>query len=179
MGFLDKLLKKESQTVQDKTSDSNHHAEPMKETIYAFVSGELVDIKKVPDEMFAAEMLGKSVAIEPTDNVIKAPCKGTVITVFDTKHAIGISTEQGVELLLHIGINTVDLKGEYFQVFVKEGDIVEAGQKIAEVDMDQVREKGYPAVTMLIITNSDDYKDFNVTEPQIVEGTEVVMTVLK
>ena len=121
------------------------------------LSGTVVALKDVPDATFAEGVLGDGIAVEPSEGKVVAPCKGTVSTLFDTHHAIGLTLENGVELLVHIGINTVELNGEGYSAFVEEGDEVSPGQTLLTFDPDFLRSKGYQTVTPVIVTNSDEY----------------------
>lgn len=121
------------------------------------LSGTVVALKDVPDATFAEGVLGDGIAVEPSEGKVVAPCKGTVSTLFDTHHAIGLTLENGAELLVHIGINTVELNGEGYSAFVEEGDEVFPGQTLLTFDPDFLRSKGYQTVTPVIVTNSDEY----------------------
>ncbi len=125
--------------------------------IAAPLNGNAIPLEEVPDETFAKGVLGLGAAIEPCEGKVVAPADGTVETIFDTKHAIGLSLDNGAEILIHIGINTVELNGEGYQAFVAEGDKVKKGQTLITFDMDFIKSKGYPLVTPVIVTNSDDY----------------------
>ncbi len=129
-----------------------------KETILAIVAisdGTLMDLKKVNDETFANKMLGDGIALKLENDFICSPANGTLTTLFPTGHAFGVLTEEGVELLVHIGIDTVNLKGEGFDVLVKQGDRVRAGEPIVRVDRSKIEKMGYDLTTMLIVTNDN------------------------
>ncbi len=133
-------------------------AEALQENVVAApLNGKAIPLADVPDETFAKGVLGLGAAIEPTEGKVVAPADGTVETIFDTKHAIGLSLNNGAEILIHIGINTVELGGEGYQAFVAEGDKVKKGQTLITFDMDFIKSKGYNTVTPVIVTNSDDY----------------------
>jgi PTS system beta-glucosides-specific IIC component len=125
--------------------------------IAAPVSGEIKALDQVKDDAFSSGALGKGVGIVPSENVVKSPIKGKVISLFPTHHAIGIVSEEGVEVLLHIGIDTVDLNGKYFKALVAQGDEVVIGTPLIEVAFDQVIAAGYDPTVMMIITNTQDY----------------------
>lgn len=129
-----------------------------KDILLSPLTGTVVAIKDVPDETFAAEILGKGAAVEPAIGEVFAPADGEVSTLFDTKHAIGLTLNNGVELLIHIGINTVDLNGEGFEAHVSEGDKVKKGQKLITFDKALIAEKGFKTVTPVIVTNPDDFE---------------------
>ncbi len=122
------------------------------------VKGKVVPLSEVPDETFSQEMLGKGVAIIPEENHFYAPVSGEVSVVFPTGHAIGLTSEDGTELLIHIGLDTVQLNGEGFHVKVKQGQKVKQGDLIVEVDIDAIKEKGYSLITPVLVTNPDQYE---------------------
>ncbi|MMZ62622.1 PTS system beta-glucoside-specific EIIBCA component [compost metagenome] len=108
--------------------------------------------------------MGKGAAILPTVGVVYAPFSGTVQTLFKTKHAIGLVSSEGVETLIHIGINTVKLKGEHFTTFVKEGDIVQKGDKLVEFDIEAIRNAGYDTTTSVIVSSLATYTEISIKE---------------
>lgn len=140
------------------------------------IIGEAVLFSEVPDPMFAGEMLGKGIAIKPTEGILYAPCDGVITMVYDTKHAIGMTTQNDIEILLHVGVDTVELKGEFFEVLVENGDEVGKGKPLLKFDIDGIIEKGYPTITPMIITNTDDYDMITVIKQGNVDvDTEVLM----
>lgn len=138
-------------------SNNNLKITPEKNCIYAPVSGVSVPLACVNDQMFSRELLGKGLAIKPDSNVIYAPVSGTVAVAPKSCHAVALLSPDGLEVLVHIGINTVELKGKYFKRFVSKGDNVKAGQKLIEFDREKIKAKGYDVVTPIIITNSANY----------------------
>lgn len=130
--------------------------------IMAPMTGELVKLETVPDEVFSAGMLGAGAAIVPTDGTVVAPVSGTVTSVFPTKHAIGLTSDSGVEVLLHVGLDTVKLDGEGFETFVVANQRVQVGEKLLTVDLDVLQKHGLNPVTMMVITNSADLDDVSV-----------------
>ncbi|MCR5012519.1 MAG: glucose PTS transporter subunit IIA [Lachnospiraceae bacterium] len=128
-------------------------------TICSPLKGNAIPLAEVPDETFAGEILGKGMAIEPSEGAVYAPCDAEVSTLFPTNHAIGLTTKEGVEILIHVGIDTVQLDGKGYKAFVAEGDKVTKGQKLIEFNIDEIKAAGYKTVTPVIITNTDDYKD--------------------
>lgn len=143
----------EENLIEDNTSINDEN------TIAAPMNGNAIPLEEVPDETFAQGVLGLGAAIEPNEGKVVAPADGTVETIFDTKHAIGLSLNNGAEILIHIGINTVELGGEGYKAFVAEGDKVKKGQTLITFDMDFIKSKGYKLVTPVIVTNSDDYSE--------------------
>lgn len=122
-------------------------------------NGVAVPLSQVSDPTFAEEILGKGAAVIPSEGKIYAPVDGEVAMVFDTKHAVSLTTEFGVEVLVHIGLDTVQLKGQYFEAHIKAGDHVKAGDLMISLDLEKVKEAGYDVVTPVLICNSSDYAD--------------------
>lgn len=122
--------------------------------VNAVVSGELIELSRVSDEVFAKKMMGDGYAVEPDDTTITAPFDGKIAFVFPTKHAVGLIGESGVEVLIHVGIDTVELKGEGFESLVSEGQEVKAGHPLLKVDFEGIMQKGYSKTTMVVVTNS-------------------------
>lgn len=125
--------------------------------VYSPLKGKAVLMADVPDETFATDVLGAGAAVDPTEGKVVAPADGEVSTLFDTHHAIGLTLDNGMELLIHVGINTVELNGEGYTAHVEEGDRVVRGQTLITFNMDLIRKKGYKTITPVIITNPDDY----------------------
>lgn len=128
------------------------------EPVYAPMNGHLVTIENVPDPTFSEKLMGDGIAIKPTDGELTSPVDGEIILIPNTKHAIGIKGSTGVELLIHIGLETVALKGEGFTVHVNEGDYVKVGDPLVTFDLDFIKEIAKSMITPIIITNSNDYK---------------------
>lgn len=125
--------------------------------LHAHMNGKVVPLEQVPDEAFSGKVLGDGCAIEPTDGKLYAPCDGVIDTVFDTCHAVNMRTDQGAELLLHVGIDTVKLGGKYFTAHVQDGQQVKTGDLLLSFDADKIRQAGYQLTTPLIVCNSEDY----------------------
>lgn len=125
----------------------------------ACVAGEAVALGSVNDPVFSSEAMGKGVAIIPEEGVLYAPADGEIVAVFETGHAVGMKTDSGVELLMHIGINTVEMNGEGFKKLVKGGERVERGARLIEFDIEKIKQSGYDTTTMLIVSNTGDCKD--------------------
>lgn len=123
------------------------------------VLGKAVSLEEVEDEVFSSGVLGKGIAVIPEKGEVYAPCDGEITTFFPTGHAVGIKTDQGAELLIHIGLNTVKLDGKGFQAVAKEGDMVKKGQLLLKFDIDFIKEEGYPVITPVIVSNSDEFVD--------------------
>ena len=147
--------------------------------LYSISEGTAILLSQVNDATFASEVLGKGIAVIPSKGEVVAPCDATVETVFDTKHAVGLSTENGMELLVHIGINTVELEGKYYTAHVKAGDHVKKGQLLISFDMDKIKDAGYDMTTPLIVTNSDDYKDVKILQEGSVTPSDKVLEIVE
>lgn len=146
--------------------------------ICAPVKGTLVPLSKVNDPTFAQEILGKGAAIEPEDGNFVSPVKGTVQAVFDTKHAIGFLTDDGLEVLIHVGLDTVNLKGKYFEALVSPGDAVEVGTPILKVDLESVKNEGYDVVTPILITNYMTRGDvISIDHGQVTTGDTIIKVI--
>ena len=134
-----------------------------------------IPLSEVKDATFASEVLGRGMAVIPSKGEVKAPCDATVSTIFDTKHAIGLATESGLELLIHIGVDTVELGGKFYTAHVKDGDVVKKGQTLITFDMDAIKAAGYDVTTPLIVTNTDDYEEVKMlAEGTVNNGSEVL-----
>lgn len=149
----------------DETAAPTISEKVAEEIVTAPVQGEVMPLSTAQDKAFAEGLLGKGVLIHPSVGEVVAPFDGTVATLFPTKHAIGLVSDHGLEVLIHVGLNTVELNGEHFESFVKQGDHVKKGQKLLTFDIEAIKAAGYPVETPIIITNSHDYA-------QIVEQTE-------
>ena len=145
--------------------------------ICAPVKGNVIALDAIPDATFAAGVLGDGVGIEPEEGIVVSPVDGEISTVVDSKHAVGISGPKGMELLIHVGVDTVNMKGEGFECFVKEGEKVKAGQKLIAFDIDKIRQAGYSATTAVLLTNSDDYSNFTVKKVGKTERMEELLSV--
>ena len=154
-------------------------AQITEETVKSPVRGRIIPLSEVSDETFSSEMLGTTVAVEPEDGRVVSPCDGEVINVFDTGHAVCIATKSGGELLIHIGVDTVKLGGKGFTKKVSDGQQVRAGDVLIEADLDTIRAEGYPAATMVILTNADEYSEVEKAAPGAVGIDGPVMTLKK
>ena len=164
-------------TTDATTADTT--AEIAEETLTSPVNGTQIPLSEVADEIFASEMLGTTVAVEPADGKIVAPCDGEVSNIFETGHAVCITTESGGELLIHIGIDTVKMDGKGFTKKVSDGDKVHAGDILVETDLEEIKNAGYQTTTMMILTNTDEFGNVTKAEPAEVKTTSKVMTLIK
>lgn len=141
------------------------------------MEGEAIPMSEVKDETFAAEVLGKGIAIIPKKGEVTAPCDAVVETVFATRHAIGLKADHGVEILIHVGINTVELGGKFYTSHVTEGDRVRTGQVMLTFDMEKIKEAGYDVTTPMIVTNSDDYQEIRILKTGNVTKQDAVLEI--
>lgn len=144
-------------------------------TLYAITDGEVIGIDHVADEMFSQKMLGDGIAFKSLDGIVIAPCHGVVTTLFPTNHAIGITTSDGAEILIHIGIDTVKENGNGFKAFVKQGDKIARGQKLITFDIEKLENKGYDLSIPMVLTNMDAISNIEVlVEGEVIVGKEVI-----
>ena len=139
-------------------------------------SGTLVPLSEVPDETFASGVLGEGIAIEPSDGLFCSPVDGTVETIAETKHAIGFAADNGLEILVHVGLETVSLNGEGFEILVKEGDRVKVGQPVAKADLALIRERGLKTITSIVLTGGADDMELHCAEGIAAAGKTPVLT---
>lgn len=168
----DEMTGTEKESADEEKESEKKEAEAV---IYAPLTGKVISREEIPDETFAAGILGDGVGIEPSVGEVTAPCDGEISTVAETKHAIGITGPAGMELLIHVGIDTVNMKGDGFAVLVSEGDKVKKGQKLLTFDMDKIRAAGYSTTTAVLLTNSDDYAAMTVERTGAVEAGEMII----
>ena len=165
--------------LSDSQADEGAKAEVTEEELRSPVNGKVIPLTEVTDETFASEMLGTTVAVEPEDGRIVAPCDGEVLNVFDTGHAVCLTTQSGGELLIHVGVDTVKLEGKGFTKKVSDGAKVHAGDVLIEADLDTIRNAGYPATTMVILTNADEYSEVKKAEPGVTGTDKIIMNLKK
>lgn len=149
-----------------------------KEKIFAPLTGKLLRLEDVPDPIFSKKVMGDGIAIQPTDGKVVSPVDGEVILVAETKHAIGIKSKTGAEILLHIGIDTVALKGEGFDIHVKAGEQVKHGDLLGTVDLDYIKQQASSTITSIIVTNGTDFEVFDASqESNTIAGETVIYSV--
>ncbi|MGL5328449.1 MAG: PTS sugar transporter subunit IIA [Peptostreptococcaceae bacterium] len=141
--------------------------EENKNQIVSPTNGEILELAQVPDEVFSQKMMGDGFAIKSSDGTIVSPVNGTIEMVFDTKHAVGLKNEDGLEILIHLGIDTVNLKGEGFEVFVKAGDTVKAGDKLIQMDVDFIQKNAKSDISPVIFTNLEDGKSVKIVTGKV------------
>ena len=169
----------EKEEMSPEVSEMPDGEEGKEEILFSPVKGKVIPLTEVSDETFASEMLGTTVAIEPADGKIIAPCDGEVSNIFDTGHAVCLTTKTGGELLIHVGIDTVKLDGKGFTKKVSDGDKVHAGDLLIEADLEVIKAAGYPAATMVILTNPEDFSAVEKAEPGEVREDSPVMKLEK
>ena len=147
-------------------------------TVASPLKGKLVELKDVKDEAFSSGALGKGVAVMPKEGVLYAPADGTISAFFPTGHAIGLTTDTGLELLMHVGMDTVQLDGKGFKPLAEAGDAVKKGQKLLEFDMELIQEAGYSLVTPVLVTNSDDFAEVVSARAEKVEPGDLLLSVM-
>lgn len=143
----------------EESSSSNEEIEEQVNEISVPLNGEVIALEKVNDPVFSEKTMGDGFAVIPTDGVIKAPFSGKVEAVFPTKHAIGLKSKSGVEVLIHIGINTIELNGKYFDIVIEAGDDIQKGQKIGSFDIEGIQSEGYDPTTVIVLTNLNDLNE--------------------
>lgn len=145
--------------------------------LVAPVSGKVIDLSEVPDPVFSQKMAGDGVGIDSTGDVVVAPADGVISIIFKTNHAFGMLLNNGVELLVHIGIDTVELDGAGFERLIQEGSKVKAGMPVIKIDRNLIKDKGYSLITPVLITNPDNLKELKYDIDMLVQaGKEAVVT---
>ncbi|MDX7986032.1 PTS glucose transporter subunit IIA [Xenorhabdus sp. 12] len=169
MGLLDKL---KSLVSDDKKNSGSIE-------IIAPLSGEIVNIEDVPDVVFAEKIVGDGIAIKPAGNKIVAPVDGTIGKIFETNHAFSIESDSGIELFVHFGIDTVELKGEGFKRIAEEGQRVQKGDLVLEFDLAFLEERAKSTLTPVVISNMDEIKELSKVNGSVVVGESVIMRIKK
>ena len=144
--------------------------------LISVVDGECKPLSQMSDEVFSSGMLGKGFMIEPKSNYFYSPCDGKIENVAETKHAYSILTDDGIDVLIHIGIDTVSLNGECFENQVAEGQKIKAGDLITIADIEQIKKNGYEATTAVIVTTSDKIEKLDFNYGTVLGGTDVCMS---
>ena len=144
--------------------------------IGAPVGGTVIAREEIPDETFAGGILGDGVGIIPTEGIVFAPFDGIVETVAETRHSVGLTAENGAELLIHVGVDTVKMEGDGFECFVKEGDKIKKGQKLIAFDSEKIKSSGYLDTVAVLVTNSEDFEDFKVIKTGKTEAGDLIIS---
>lgn len=165
LGFDDPMENEENRTIDGITE---------KKLVFSPIKGKVIPLKEVPDETFASEILGKGIAISPEEGKVFAPFDGEVVSVFDTLHAYGLRSDDGVEVLIHIGLETVRLEGKGFTAHVKQGDKISRGDLLVEMDLDLIQKEGYEIVTPIVFSNSDQIETIEYTKNNEVTNMDIL-----
>lgn len=165
------------ETTIETTTDTMAKIASGEKTLFAPLQGNVVPREQIPDETFASGVLGDGVGIEPETGEVTAPFDGVISSVTDTRHAIGITGPGDMEVLIHVGVDTVNMKGDGFELFVAEGDHVKAGQRLLAFDIDKIKAAGYSTTTAVLLTNSDDYAAFRVLKTGKTDRMEKIFTI--
>lgn len=181
--MADSGVEEAEQVAEQMDTDMNNHVleenkmiSDNKETIiYAPVNGKVICREDIPDETFASGIMGEGVGIKPEEEIIVAPFDGEITSVVDTGHAVGLTSSDGVELLIHVGVDTVKMQGDGFQVFVTEGQKVKTGEKLLKFDRDKIRKAGYSDTTAVLVTNSDDYSSVKTVAENVKQKDTVII----
>lgn len=158
-----------------KAATGQKNSKLTKEILVTPVAGDVLPLSEAGDAAFAEGIMGHGVVVLPSKGEVVAPADGIVMTLFPTKHAIGILTDAGAEVLIHVGIDTVQLDGKYFEAFVEQGDVVKKGQKLLAFDIDAIEAAGYSTQTPVIVMNTPSYEQINVTDQQTVSGQDMLL----
>lgn len=164
MGFFSKLFKGEEDAAN---------------TLFAPVDGKAVPVSQVSDPTFADEILGKGLAIKPSSNTVCSPCDGTIDLMFDTGHAVNLVSDSGIEILIHIGLDTVSLKGKHFKTLKNTGDKVKKGDPLIEFEKDEIAKEGFDTIIPIIICNTDSYSEVKPLTDIDVKVGDKILTVRK
>lgn len=167
-----------AETNNEGVIDSGNEVYIGKDIIESPLKGSIVSLSDVKDEAFSSGAMGKGIAIDPTEGKLISPVNGTVTMIFPTAHAVGITSDEGTEILMHIGMDTVQLDGEGFTPHVKQGDHVVKGQLLIEFDIQKIKKAGYSVITPIVITNSQNYLDVITTDKESIASTDQLMTVV-
>lgn len=173
--------KEEVKEVENKVKEETKEVKSTKlekEIVVSPIKGEVLNLSDIEDAAFSSGVLGQGVAIIPSDGKVVAPVNGVVTTLFPSLHAIGILSDEGVEVLIHIGLNTVQLEGRGFEACIKQGDRITKGQTILKFDIDVIKEAGYSVVTPIVVTNSSQFLDVVQTESKNIELEDNLITVI-
>jgi len=163
MGLFRKIL-----DTLDTKEESKVEGGPI---VYSPLSGEVVPLSAVNDLVFSEEMMGKGAAVIPTSGCVVAPCDGVVVSVFRTLHAITIKADNGADIIIHVGLETVSLNGKHYESHVEDGQRIKKGERLLTFDIDKIKEAGYDIITPVIVTNSAEYQSIDKTEkPQVSYG---------
>ena len=169
-----------SNSINDKPKENSNSSGVLVETIYSPIKGKIVKLENVLDEAFSSGAVGKGIAIEPSeDGKVFAPFDGVIETAFPTKHAIGLTSDKGAEILIHIGMDTVKLDGKYFTSHIEEGQKIKKGDLLMEFDTEKIKEAGYSAITPIVITNFENYGNIEETSADYINVGDILLNIKK
>lgn len=157
MGFLDKLLK-------GKSDQASHTVTTTPNTVYLPIAGKVISLKEINDGVFSEGILGPGCGIEPSDNQVYAPVNGKIVMIAKTKHALGIMSEDGIELLIHVGMDTVDMNGDGFEVKVKDDQVIHCGDLLMRFDPEKIKQADHSTTSALIVSNSSEFAAVDVLQ---------------
>jgi len=178
LGFLLMLFTKFEDDINSSEKAKQENPLVKQEILVSPLKGEVKPLSEVKDEAFSKGALGKGIAIEPKEGKIVSPVDGVLTTFFPTGHALGITSDNGAEILIHVGMDTVQLDGKYFYPKAKQGDTIKVGQVLLEFDVDAIEKEGYSLITPVVITNSDNYLDVIETDKKVVDYNENLLRVM-
>lgn len=162
-------------SAEEKTTEIKEKQTENEIILYSHLKGRVIPLEKVEDEVFSQKILGEGIAVEPSEGKLYAPCNGVIESVFDTRHAVSITSDGGAEILLHIGIDTVKLEGRYFKAHIENGQRVKKGDLLISFDMEKIRGEGFKLTTPMIICNFGDYVSFEpLKQGEIMQGKELL-----
>lgn len=166
MGLFDKLFKKEEPAIEVQTEPG---------ILYLPVKGEVIPLADIGDGVFSEGILGPGCGIRPTGEVVYAPADGMVTTVAQTLHAVGLQTKDGAEVLVHVGMDTVEMKGDGFEMLVKEGQAVRCGQPLLKFSQSRIKAANHPTTTAFVVTNGDELSEVSVLQTGMLEQLTAVI----
>lgn len=184
LAFVGTLILGFDEQTQDNQLENKHAnaGEPItsaRHTLKSPLTGKVLPLSEVPDQVFSSGVMGKGIAIDPELGELVAPADGEITTIFPTGHAVGITTTDGAEILIHIGMDTVELNGNGFEILVKQGDLVKAGDLLIRFDIEAIRAAGYSVITPVVITNTDAFADILELDQKEIIANEDVLAIVK
>lgn len=181
MGFFNLFGSKQKENENVETGKMIHTEKEegpgVKISIGSPLNGTVVPLSEVKDTVFAEGILGKGIAIHPIEGKLVSPVNGTILTVFPTNHALGIRSDEGVELLIHIGFDTVELEGKFYKGYITEGDRVSVGDLLVEFDIDEIKNAGYDITTPVVVTNTEVYATIEGVGKAEISAGEVLLVI--
>lgn len=150
---------------------------PKEKVIFSPLNGQVIPLSNVKDPVFADGILGKGAAILPSEGRLVSPVNGTILNVFPTLHAIGIQSDDGLEILIHLGFDTVELEGKYFKSNISEGDKVSVGDLLIEFQVEEIKNAGYDITTPIVVTNSDQYETIEAIPEENIKAGEKLLII--